>query len=299
MVGDGSTPSAGGGRRRLGRTGAAVYPIGLGAMPLSLEGRPPPEQACEVIRAFVEGGGTLIDTANAYCIDNSEMGHNERLIRDCVRRLGVRDRILIATKGGLTRPQGRWETDGRPAWIRASCEKSLQDLGVACIDLYQLHAVDPKVPFTETLGEMIRLREEGKIRWIGLSNVDAVQLQTALRQVEIASVQNRCHVMAARDLANGLVDLCGRLGVAYIAHSPVGGHHGHVELARRPLMQELAARHGCTPYAIALAWLLAQGDHVIPIPGASRVQSIRDSLAATRIRLDAGELARLDAMARG
>lgn len=296
MTGDDSKPRTA--PRRLGRTGAAVHPIGLGAMPLSLEGRPAPEQACEVIRAFVEGGGTLIDTANVYCIDDGEIGHNERLIRDCVRRLGVRDRVLIATKGGLTRPQGRWETDGRPAWIRASCEKSLEDLDVACIDLYQLHAVDPKVPFTDTLGAMVRLREEGKVRSIGLSNVDAGQLQTAMQHVEIVSVQNRCHLLAARDLASGLIDLCARNGVTYIAHSPVGGHYGHVELARQPLLQELAARHGCTPYGIALAWLLALGDHVIPIPGASRVQSIRDSLAATRIRLDNAELARLDAMAR-
>lgn len=296
MTGDDTRPSPA--RRPLGRTGATVHPIGLGAMPLSLEGRPAPAQACEVIRAFAEGGGTLIDTANAYCLDNSEIGHNERLIRDCVRRLGIRDRVLIATKGGLTRPQGRWETDGRPEWIRASCEKSLEDLGVSCIDLYQLHAVDPKVPFTDTLGEMVRLREEGKIRCIGLSNVDAGQLQTAMQCVEIVSVQNRCHLLAPRDLASGLVELCGRLGVTYIAYSPVGGHHGHVELARQPLLQELAARHGCTPYGIALAWLLAQGEHVVPIPGASKVRSISDSLAATRIRLDSEDLARLDALAR-
>jgi aryl-alcohol dehydrogenase-like predicted oxidoreductase len=297
MIGNGNTVSAGG--RRLGRTGVTVHPIGLGAMPLSLEGRPSAERALDVIRAFVEAGGTLIDTANAYCIDNNEIGHNERLIRDCVVRLGARDKVLIATKGGLTRPQGRWETDGRPAWIRASCEKSLADLDVTCIDLYQLHAVDPKVPFTETLGELMRLREEGKIRHIGLSNVDAGQLQTALRHVEIVSVQNRCHLLAARDLASGLVALCGRLGVTYIAHSPVGGHYGHTELARLPLLRELAAAHGCSAYGIALAWLLARGEHIVPIPGASRVESITDSLAATGIRLGGPELGRLDALALG
>jgi len=281
-------------RRLLGETDMRVFPIGLGAMPLSIEGRPDPAQAFEVIKAFVDGGGDFIDTANAYCLDDRDIGHNERLIADCLTRLGVRDRVVIATKGGLTRPQGRWEVDGRPQWIRASCERSLRDLNATCIALYQLHAIDPKVPLLETLGELMRLREEGKIRHIGLSNVRAEHLQLALDHTTIASVQNRCNPFEQRDFRNGLMTLCRSRRVAYIPHSPVGGHHGHVRVNERGVLRELAGRYAISPYCVALAWLLAKGDHVLPIPGASRVSSIRDSLRAPDVRLTAEDTQAID-----
>lgn len=282
-------------RRCLGESGIEVFPIGLGAMPLSIDGRPDSAQAFEVIQTFVEGGGDFIDTANAYCLDDRDIGHNERLVADCLTRLGVRDRVVIATKGGLTRPQGRWEVDGRPEWIRASCERSLRDLNTTCIALYQLHAVDPKVPLLETLGELVRLREEGKIRHIGLSNVRAEHLELALDHATIACVQNRCNPFEQKDFRNGLVTLCRRRGVAYIPHSPVGGHHGHLRMnEERGLLKQLAGRYATSPYRVALAWFLAKGDHIVPIPGASRVSSICDSLHAPEVRLTAGDVQAID-----
>jgi aryl-alcohol dehydrogenase-like predicted oxidoreductase len=283
-------------RRELGRSGVQVHAIGLGAMPLSIAARPDAGQALAVIRAYVDAGGDFIDTANAYCLDNTEIGHNERLIDQCLRQLGARDRVLVATKGGLTRPQGRWEVDGRPQWLRRSCEQSLLAIGAAQIDLYQLHAVDPKVPLADSVGELARLQQEGKIRLLGLSNVSATQLDQAMRLAEIVSVQNRCNPLEPRDLANGMVEHCRQLGVSYIPHSPVGGHTGHAQMVRHPKLAAIAASHGISVYCLALAWLLAKGDHILPIPGASRVESIVDSLRATEVSLDARDIAMIDAL---
>jgi aryl-alcohol dehydrogenase-like predicted oxidoreductase len=274
--------------------GWEVFPVGLGGMPLSIQGRPDETRAVAVIKAFIDGGGNFIDTANAYCLDNRDMGHNEALIDRALRKLGVRDRIVVATKGGLTRPNGAWEVDGRPEWLRASCEKSLRDLGVECIDLYQLHAVDPKVPFAETLDELARLKAEGKIRHVGLSNIIPMQLDVALMHLPVVSVQNRCSPLHKRDFATGMVQLCADRGVTFIPHSPVGGHFGHARLAKNPVLREIAGRHGVSAHAVAIAWLLAKGPHILPIPGASRVASIEDSLGAVRIGLTASEIAALD-----
>jgi aryl-alcohol dehydrogenase-like predicted oxidoreductase len=274
----------------------SVNAIGLGAMPLSLDRRPDEAQALEVIRAFIDGGGDFIDTANVYCINNDDIGHNERLIARALTTLGCRDQVTVATKAGVTRPRGDWETDGRPAFIRASCERSLRDLNTNCIALYQLHAVDPKVPLSDTVGELVRLQTEGKIRHIGLSNVRAEQVEAALRMARVVSVQNRCNVLEQKDFRNGLAALCGRLGVTYIPHSPVGGYFGHRQLGTHTLLQKLARTHSCSPQVIALAWLLAKGGHILPIPGASRPASIRDSLSAPRVTLTAEEVRALDAL---
>ncbi len=278
--------------RSIGNTDLEVYAIGLGAMPLSIEGRPTQSQAQDVIDAFVEAGGNFIDTANVYCLDNADIGHNERLIREVLSEM--REAVIVATKGGLTRPQGRWEVDGRPQWLRASCEKSLKDLGTEAISLYQLHAVDPQVDLAESLGELQRLKEEGKIRHIGVSNVALDQLQYALRRVEIAAVQNRCNLFEQRDFDNGLVEFCRRNSITYIPHSPVGGHHGHKRLRQESLLRELATKYGESSYCIALAWLLQKGDHILPIPGASQVSSIRDSMRAPGLRLHPADASRID-----
>jgi aryl-alcohol dehydrogenase-like predicted oxidoreductase len=278
--------------RNLGATGLAVHPIGLGGMPLSIQGRPDERTAHAVIEAFLAGGGNFIDTAISYCLDNDDLGHNERLIAKSLASLGRADAI-VATKGGLTRPHGRWDVDCTPEWLRRCCEHSARDLG-APIALYYLHAVDPNVPLTDSLGELVRLRDEGKILGIGLSNVDARQLDEALRMTQVAAVQNRCNVLDRRDVDSGLVERCRQLTIAYVPYSPVGGHWGHRRLGEHALLARLASKHGASPYAIALAWLLAQGPHVLPIPGASRVASIVDSLAAAELRLDATDLAALD-----
>ncbi len=286
-------------QREIDRSGLKVTAIGLGAMPLSIAGRPDAEQALRVIEAFVDAGGDFIDTANVYCLDDGDIGHNERLIHDALTRLGRRDDVLVATKGGLRRPRGDWTVDGRPEFVHASCEASLAALGTEVLDLYQLHAVDPGVDFLDTLGVLITLKAEGKIRHLGLSNVDTGQLETALRHTPVASVQNRCNPLSQGDFANGLVDLCRARGVTYIAYSPVGGHFGHKRLADQPMLIELAARYACSPERIALAWLLHKGDHILPIPGASKPASILDSLKAMDLVLDPSDVVAIDRLRRG
>ncbi len=286
-------------QREIGRSGLEVTAIGLGAMPLSLAGRPEAEPAFRVIEAFVDGGGDFIDTANVYCLDDGDIGHNERLIGRALTRLGRRDRVLVATKGGLHRPRGNWTVDGRPEFLRASCEASLAALGAEVIDLYQLHAVDPDVDFLETLGALIALRGEGKIRYVGLSNVDPGQLAIALQHTPIASVQNRCNPLSQGDFENGLVDLCRARGVTYIAYSPVGGHFGHRRLASEPLLSRIAAKYATSPQCAALAWLLRKGDHILPIPGASKPASILDSLKAMDLVLDPSDITAIDRLPHG
>jgi aryl-alcohol dehydrogenase-like predicted oxidoreductase len=261
-------------------------------MPLSIQGRPDEHTGRAVIEAFVAGGGNFIDTAISYCFDNDDLGHNERLIAGTLQRLGRTD-VTVATKGGLTRPGGAWEVDCTPVWLRECCEQSARDLG-APIALYYLHAVDPDVPLAESVGELVKLRDEGKIAAIGLSNVTAKHLDEALALTPIAAVQNRCNVLERRDVDSGFVARCGELGVAYVPYSPVGGHWGHRRLAANADVGRVAAKHGTSPHAIAIAWLLALGPHVVPIPGASKVASITNSLTAAAIELDADDLATLN-----
>ena len=268
--------------------------IGLGAMPLSLDRRPDEATALAVIKAFLDGGGDFIDTANVYCIDDDDIGHNERLIHKALLQLGKLDDVIVATKGGLTRPRGGWEVDASPAWLRASCEKSLKDLNTDCIFLYQLHAPDTKIPITESVGELARLKAQGKIMHIGLSNVNTKEIMSALTVAPILSVQNRCNVLDKKSFKNGVVDLCAQEGIVFIPHSPVGGHFNHGKLAAHKEIKKIADEHGVSSYQIALAWLLHKGEHILPIPGASKVSSIMDSLQTMQVSLTPGEMTLLD-----
>jgi aryl-alcohol dehydrogenase-like predicted oxidoreductase len=281
-------------KRPLGNSGLAVEPIGLGGMPLSIQGRPDERTALAVIEAFLAGGGDHIDTAISYCLDEHDFGHNERLVAKALRKLGRAD-VVVATKGGLTRPEGRWEVDGSPQWLRRCCEQSARELG-APIPLYYLHTVDQAVPLAESLGELVRLREEGKIGAIGLSNVNARHLDEAVRLTRIAAVQNRCNVLDTRDFESGLVERCRQLDIAYVAYSPVGGHQGHLRLQQNAAVLRIAAKHSTSVYVVALAWLLAQGPHIVAIPGATKIASIESSLTAPSVQLDAADLAALAAL---
>ena len=263
-------------------------------MPLSIQNRPDERTALAVIEAFIAAGGDHIDTASSYCIDEHDFGHNERLIAKALRKSGRTD-VVVATKGGLTRPDGRWEVDCSPQWLRQCCEQSASTLG-APIPLYYLHTVDPAVPLAESIGELVRLRDEGKIAAIGLSNVNTRHIDEALRMTPIAAVQNRCNVLDRRDFDTGLVARCRELDIAYVPYSPVGGHSGHRRHDQYPTLTRIGDKHGTTPYVIALAWLLAQGPHIVPIPGATKTTSIESSLTAPRVRLDAEDLAALPAL---
>jgi aryl-alcohol dehydrogenase-like predicted oxidoreductase len=283
-------------QREIGRTGIRVFAVGLGAMPLSLRGRPDEETAIGVIRAALNAGVDFIDTANSYCVDQGDVGDNERLIAKALQRLGAAGRVTVATKGGLIRPGGAWEVDARPDALTRACEQSLRDLRVPAITLYQLHAPDRRVPYAESVGALARLQQAGKIQHIGLSNVTVAQIQAAQRLVRVESVQNRCNVADQEDLRNGVVRFCAEQGITYIPYSPVGGHHGHRGLARNKVVQEIARAHGVSPQRIMLAWLLAQGNHVLPIPGASKAASIQDSAGAVQVNLGAQERRHLDTL---
>jgi len=283
-------------KRKIGKTGIEVNAIGLGGMPLSIQNRPPEEQGLKVIQAAVDAGVNFIDSANVYCLDDNDIGHNEKLICKALKETGALNRVTIATKGGLTRPQGRWECDARPEKLRAACEKSLRDLEVETITLYQLHAPDNQVPFEDSVGALAKLQEEGKILHIGLSNVSANELNQAQNIVRIESVQNRCNPTHTIDFENGLVELCKEQEVTYIPYSPMGGGFGHKDLYHNETLKNLAQKYKASRYCIILAWLLAKGDHVLPIPGASRIESATDSPRAQNIHLDIEDIEKIDSI---
>ena len=283
-------------RRSVGRTGVEIFAVGLGGMSMSIQGRPDEQRSLATLHAALDAGVDFIDTADVYCLDDSDLGHNERLIGKALAARGRPGNVHVATKGGMRRPNGAWTRDGRPEHLRAACERSLRALGVERIFLYQLHAPDPNVPFEDSVGALARLREEGKIQHVGLSNVDERQLAIAQKIVRIESVQNRANVLVRADFETGMVRACAAQGVTFLAYSPVGGGRGHVRLAQQPLLTELARRYQTSPYCIALAWLLAKGENVVPIPGASRPESILDSVKAVNVELQAQDVRLLDGM---
>jgi len=278
--------------RRIGRTDVGA--IGLGAMLLSIAGRPGEAQAIRTVHAALDAGVTLIDTADAYCLGGDEAGHNERLIRKALDAWpGDRDRVLVATKGGHTRPGREWGLDGRPEYLGKACEASLAALGVEVIGLYQFHRPDPKVPFLESVGALAELKAAGKVRMVGLSNVSVDQIRQAREVVEVASVQNEFSPRFRR--SEGELAFCAANRIAFLPWSPLGGIGRGRDLGgRHRAFAEVAEAHGVSPQRVALAWELAKAPVVIPIPGARRPETITDSAAATSLRLSADELARLD-----
>jgi aryl-alcohol dehydrogenase-like predicted oxidoreductase len=278
--------------RRLG--GLQVGAIGLGEMPMSLADRPDEARSVRTIHAALDAGVTLIDTADAYCLDGSEVGHGERLVaRALAAWPGDRDRVLVATKGGHTREGREWGLDGRPEHLREACEASLRALGVEAIGLYQLHRPDPKVPFVESVGALAELKAAGKVRLVGLSNVSVDQIRQAREVVQVASVQNEFSPRFRR--SEGELAWCAANRVAFLPWSPLGGIGRGRDLGgRHRAFAEVAQARGVSPQQVALAWELAKAPVVIPIPGASRPESITDSVAAASLRLSDDDLARLD-----
>lgn len=234
-----------------------------------------PERAVAVIHTALDAGATLLDSADAYCLDDSEIGHNERLIAHALKTWrGDSARITVATKGGLVRPGGRWLPDGRAKHLHDACAASLRALDVCTIDLYQLHAVDSRVPIATSVRALAELQRLGMIRRIGLSNVTVSQIKSAQKLADISSVQVSLSVLDDENLRNGVVEYCRDHGIQLIAYRPVGGKRSG-RLARHPVLCEIAKRHDVTPHEIALAWLLDLGPHVVPIPGATREATAR------------------------
>lgn len=280
----------------LGPGAAAVSVIGYGGMHLSIDGRPPEADGIRAIHASLDAGVTLIDTANVYCLSDDDLGHNERLIARALGSWrGPRDTILVATKGGLTRPGGGWERDGRPASLKRACEQSLKALGIERIALYQLHAPDPAVPLEESVGALGELRTEGKIERIGLSNVSVDQITRAGRVAPITSVQNRLNPWFREALTTGVVDHCGAQGIGFLAYSPTGGGRLTKKIPDHAAARAVATRRGISPHQAVIAWVLAQGRTVIAIPSARKVEHAIDGAEAGKVALEPGDLQELSA----
>jgi aryl-alcohol dehydrogenase-like predicted oxidoreductase len=269
--------------------GVAVHPIGLGEMPMSLAGRPDEEQSIRTIHAALDAGANLIDTADAYAADDRDIGHGERLVAKALK--GRHDDVLVATKGGPLRDrQHRWPQDGRPEHLRAACEASLRALETDRIDLYQFHRPDPNVPYAESIGTFKELQDEGKIRWIGISNATVQQLEEALGIVDVVSLQNQLSLRYTSPIGKGEVQACADRGIAFLAWSPLGGIGRSDTAIGFDAVQAAADAHGVSPQQVALAWLLSLSPTMIPIPGASRPETITDSLRAAELALSADEL---------
>jgi aryl-alcohol dehydrogenase-like predicted oxidoreductase len=269
--------------------------IGLGCMRLSTSPERDHASAIRVIHAALDSGATLLDTADAYCIDDSETGHNERLVAEALGTWpGDRSRIEVATKGGLRRPRGQWVPDGRATHLRAACEASRSALGVNVIDLYQLHAVDPRTSITTSVRALAALQQEGRIRRIGLCNVNVQQIRQARAIAEISAVQVSLSVLDDTNLRGGVAEYCRDEGIRLIAYRPLGGPQVE-RLSRDPVLTEVARHHRVTPAELALAWLLDLDATVVPVPGATRVAHAESLARVLAIRLRDDDRIRLDA----
>lgn len=280
--------------RQIGDTKLSA--IGLGGMPMSIEGRPERSRSIATIHAALDAGITLIDTADAYHLDANDVGHNETLIARALASYGADTAgVLVATKGGHIRPgDGTWTLDGSPEHLRAACEASLSRLGVDAIGLYQFHRPDPRVPYEDSIGVLSDLVDEGKIRMAGISNANPDQIRTAQQILggRLASVQNQ--FSPAFRSSEPELRLCDELGIAFLPWSPLGGIKNAADLgsAFSPFAQ-VAEEADATPQQVTLAWLLALSPVVIPIPGSSRPETIRASAAAVDLRLTPEQVSRL------
>lgn len=282
--------------RTIGDT--EVSAIGLGAMPLSVTGHPDPAQARATVHAALDAGVTVIDTADAYTPDG-RYGHNEQVVAEALRSYpSGADNILVATKGGHTREgEGEdWDVDGRPEYLRTACERSLRNLGVESIGLYQHHRPDPKVPYEETMGALRELLDAGLIQRAGVSNADPDQIRTAHQIIGagLVSVQNQLSPAFRSSLPE--LEVCDELGLAFVPWSPLGGIGRAGDLgSEQQAFADVADKHGVSPQQVCLAWLLSLSPRMVPIPGASRPETIRDSAAAPDLEIDQADLEALSA----
>ena len=282
-------------QRRIGTR--QVSAIGLGAMPMSVREHNDEERAVATVRRAVEEGVTLVDTADAYSPDEATFGHNEVLVARALKEAGAGpDDVLVATKGGHTRRGTDWELDGRPEYLREACVASLERLGVDRIGLYQHHRPDPKVDYRETLEGLRALVDEGLVAAVGLSNADPDQILLGVDVIgsSLVAVQNQ--FSPAFRSSRPEIDLCAELGLAFLAWSPLGGMSEAGDLGGQwSAFAEVAAKHGVSPQQVCLAWELSLSPAVVPIPGASRPESVADSVRAVDLVLDEDDLAALSA----
>ncbi|NFV78645.1 aldo/keto reductase [Magnetospirillum aberrantis] len=304
-------------QRKIGQSGLSVSALGLGCMGMSEFYGPTDEtQSLATLDRAFEIGVTHFDTADMY-----GSGHNERLLARFLA--GKRDRVVVATKFGIVRQPGQYARtiDTSPAYVKAACEASLSRLGIEVIDLYYAHRRNPDIPIEDTVGAMADLVKEGKVRALGLSEVSADTLRRAHAVHPISAVQSE-YSLWTRDVEAEVLPTCRELGVSLVAYSPLGRGMLTGAIAKTDDLAEgdfrranprfqganmeanqhlvdkvraLAAAKGCTPGQVALAWLLAQGGDILPIPGTKRIKYLEDNVAAAAVTLTAAELAALDA----
>jgi aryl-alcohol dehydrogenase-like predicted oxidoreductase len=288
--------------RRIGSL--TVSALGLGAMPVSLGDRAPAphDQAIAMLHAALDAGITLIDTADIYAPSWDSMGHNEALVAEALRSWGGdASQVVVATKGGITRSEGEaWGRDGSPSYLRAALEKSLAALGTDRADLYYWHRPDRSLRYAEGVETLAALQQEGLIGEVGISNANIEEIDVArevLGEGGLAAVQNEFSPTffhtSRRELRH-----CGEHGIAFVPFSPLGGAGGGASAVgeRFPQIARIAEAHGASPQQVVLAWELSLGEHVIPIPGASRPASITDSARAMDLALTDAEREELDAL---
>jgi aryl-alcohol dehydrogenase-like predicted oxidoreductase len=300
--------------RSLGQQGLKVSALGLGCMAMTpLYDKPDPDEALRTVHAAIEAGVTMVDTADAY-----NDGKNEELLGKALK--GKRDEVVLATKfGNIRLPDGTRRVNAAPDYAAEACDKSLKRLGVDVIDLFYLHRMDPSVPIEDSVGAMARLVEAGKVRYLGLSEAGAKTIERAHATHPIAALQTE-YSLATRDVETEILPTCRRLGVGFVAYAPLSrglltGRYkteadlaegdrrhdmprfkqGNIEgnVARMAALAEIAEARGCSQAAVAIAWLLAQGDDIVPLPGCSRRASLQDSLSALDVNLSDAEVARL------
>ena len=306
--------------RQLGNHGPRVSAIGLGCMGMSdFYGAHDDAESIRTIHHALDQGITLLDTADIYGPHT-----NEALVGRAIA--GRRDHVVLATKFGIVRDLSQPATrgvNGRPEYVRASCEASLKRLGVDHIDLYYQHRIDPQVPIEETVGAMGDLVKAGKVRWIGLSEAGAQTIERAHKVHPVTALQSEYSLWTRDVETDGILATCERLGIGFVPYSPLGrgfltgairspedfdaddfrrtnprfmGENFARNLALVDKVRSLATARGCTPAQLALAWVLARGPQVVPIPGTRRVANLDDNLGALDVRLDASELAEIDAI---
>jgi aryl-alcohol dehydrogenase-like predicted oxidoreductase len=299
--------------RRLGQL--EVSAIGLGCMSMTpIYGEPSEPEAIATIHRAVELGVTMIDTSDAY-----GFGTNEELVGRAVK--GIRDKVVLATKfGNIRLPDGKQDVNGKPDYVPQACEASLRRLGVDVIDLYYIHRVDASVPIEDTVGALARLVDQGKVRYLGISEAGPRTLRRAHAAYPMSALQTE-YSLWTRDVEEELLDVCEELGIGYVAYSPLGrgfltgtisdleelgqkdrrrdmprfqGENMQKNLQLVQTLKEFAAKENCTPAQLALAWLLAQRDFVVPLPGSKQRRWLEENVAAADLKPSAETLAALD-----
>jgi aryl-alcohol dehydrogenase-like predicted oxidoreductase len=282
--------------KSLGHTQVQISEIGFGGMRLSIGDRPAETDAIAVIHQALDLGVTLIDTADSYCRDEADKHHNERLIRQALQQYaGDTSRVVVATKGGLMRPKGAWTRNGNPEHLRQAIATSHEALGgEKPIDLWQYHAPDPDYPLADSLAVARDAVEQGLIRFVGVSNFSVEQIKEAREVIEIVSVQNQYNPWHRQPETDGVLAYCEQEGLTFLPWGPLGGTRHREQLGQSAPIAHLAQAKGVAPVAIVLAWLRAKSPCVVPIPGTSKVENLRQCVQTLAVSLSPTEVEQID-----